>query len=123
MPQPGLTQLQNTPARTLLQLMPHMDQDLLHDARLHIFHQAFRSTAGTWQEALNEVSRATPARPGQITFHSTLRCSTCNGQRIDMRRGRVCHTCMGRGRKRGHVTQMVMFAPVPVSECAVAQGD
>lgn len=41
------------------------------------------------------------------------RCETCRGRRLDVRRGRVCATCMGRGSHRHPVRVQVRHAPRP----------
>src|SRR5690606_6559662 len=51
---------------------------------------------------------------GTVTFWVS-RCETCRGRRVDVRRGRVCATCAGRGSHRHQVQVRAFPAPRPNS--------
>lgn len=105
-------------ARTVLGLLRsasgEQPGDLLYEVRAEIVGRANpRSRAGSWQEMWNSITGATATRPGRLEFHANIRCSTCHGKRIDMRRGAVCQGCMGRGRRNQRVSLTALFAPPP----------
>lgn len=114
----------NLDGRTLLNLLPHVDQSDLHTLRQE-FAQYLTTRAAsshqTWQEAWNAWTGATPHTPGQITY-TPPRCKDCHGkgfthrhvQRNLTRTGNpyLCGTC--RGTRRGTRTrQPARYAPIP----------
>lgn len=100
--------------RALLALTPHTDQELLRDIKRAVAEAAWRTDLATWQDAWNHATGATPRHPGRLSLHAHTRCPTCNGRRIDMRLGRPCHNCLGRGRTYRHITVTALYAPPPV---------
>lgn len=68
----------------------------------------------TWQAAWNTWTGATPARTGWVDYQPA-RCAQCRGRRIDLRRGGVCHVCMGSGTARRE-RLAAGYASVPATE-------
>lgn len=67
-----------------------------NDIRAAFIEHAARGRYDTWEDAWN-----TWVDTNHGTLPITLtRCEQCHGKRIDMRRGTVCHTCMGRRQHR-----------------------
>lgn len=112
--------------RTLLGLLPHVDQSDLQTLRQE-FARALSNprmrSVPTWQEAWNVWSGATPGRPGQIAY-TPLRCKSCHGRGFNPRtisrnlartgQPTVCGDC--RGMRRGQrTTQVARHADVPVA--------
>jgi hypothetical protein len=110
------------PGRILLGLLPGVDQHDLADVRrtfaAHIASQ--RPTTGTW-------TRATPHRPGQITY-TPARCPECHGRGFSHRRPdinlartgnpMVCGEC--RGNRSARPTRQVARYANPATEEARA---
>ena len=113
----------NVDGRTLLFLLPHVDQMDLHEIRSEFARaiQAMRAPAATWQDAWNAWTGATPHSPGQITY-TRIRCKICRGRRYNTRNIArnlsrtgspiVCGECNGSGRG-GRVHQSTRYAPTP----------
>lgn len=64
----------------------------------------------TWQDAWNEATGARPDRRGQLRFYADLRCSNCNGKRVDLRRGHLCYVCNARGKVNTLVNLQALYA-------------
>ena len=69
--------------------------------------------ATSWQEAWNLATGAQPRRPGLFRLWTNITCPTCHGRCIDLRRGRVCTECMGRGRVKVHISQPALHIEAP----------
>jgi hypothetical protein len=65
------------------------------DVRQSFVDQLGRAPAASWQDAWNQWVGTS----GSVDVVA-WRCGTCNGRRVDMRRGKVCATCHGRGSYR-----------------------
>ena len=77
---------------------------------------ARRRPARSWQDAWNDVSGATPTRPGLIRFWAHVRCPRCHGKQIDMRTARACTECVGRGRVHTNIRQIALWAEPPAEQ-------
>lgn len=111
--------------RTLLGLLPHVDQSDLHEIRIE-FARYLTSREGrshaTWQDAWNAWTRATPTRPGSIDY-TPLCCGDCKGRRFSARNlsrnltrtgsATMCGECRGSGRGQ-RTAQTTQYAPPPV---------
>lgn len=110
--------LRDLPATTLMGLLPHLDQDVLWNVRQELAQRAagLRSTVGSWQEAWNTITSATPNRPGEVRFYAHVTCPNCHGRRFDPRTARACMQCMAQGKKHTHVSLLARYAPLPAPE-------
>lgn len=100
--------------RTLLLSLPRLDPADLPTIRQE-FAQWVSGSRRHWdsaQQAWNNWTGATPHRSGTIRYYPS-QCDRCRGRRIDMRRGQVCHECMGRGRPTRPVVQIAQHLPTP----------
>lgn len=97
--------------RNLLALLPHVDQADLSEVR-RAFASSYQARVGgytTWQEAWNAWTRASPGRPGEISYTPIL-CPECRGRHIDRRTWQPCAACFGTGKARRPVRQVALYA-------------
>jgi len=111
----------HVPATDLLALVPRLDQRLLGAVRLelarHIAATRGRTAYVTWQAAWNDLTGASPTRPGTLRL-SGVSCPTCHGKGFDVRHpGRnlartgtasICGDC--RGSRTTNVTFLALRA-------------
>lgn len=109
-------------ARTLLGLLPYVDQRHLSSIRIELARHiqaggTRRERLTTWQGAWNDMTGATDRRDGQLRLRNVA-CSQCHGKGFDVRHpGRnlartgspsICGEC--RGSRRSDVTVRARFA-------------
>ena len=103
----------------LRRLMPH-HRDLDLNLVIREVAAVARTTAVfSWQQAWNAATGATRQRPGRLSFWAHIRCGTCHGRLIDLRRGQPCIRCMGRGHVSTQITQTALWAEPPTDEAPV----
>lgn len=104
--------MQKLPWQVLVGLMPHEPDSEVRRAVASEVDRHPRRANETWADAWNRVTGADPRQPGTMRVWLTRRCPRCSGRRIDMRLGRVCFDCQGRGRTHQDVVVACRHAKV-----------
>lgn len=110
-------QIHRLPEYVLANALPHLrPYRMINEVRNDFasWVAASRTNFGSWQNAWNTWTRATPHQPGRVDIN--IRCTDCHGRLFSTRRGILepCTTC--RGRRRIHLHSAAIWQQPPTPE-------